>query len=121
MDKIEYRVVRSTDKSLGGNTWYTIQEVYYGDDGEPYAHTMDLGVAGESIPELRKQLQTMLWCLDKEAVDEVHPETEKLSEDGHGNPVYIYESPDGGETIYRREAGTRTRDNLKTMTDRKTL
>ena len=26
-------------------------------------------------------------------------------EDGHGNKVYIYESPDGGATIYRREFG----------------
>jgi len=107
----EYRIVRSKkyypsdDNSVAGyDERYSIQEVYYDDDGKPMAQTVDLTVSGDTIPELRKQLQTMMWCLDKDIVDEVYPETEKIGKDGHGNNLYIYESPDGGETIYRREA-----------------
>jgi predicted transcriptional regulator len=32
---------------------------------------MDLQIEGDNISSLRKQLQSMLWCLDKEIVDEI--------------------------------------------------
>jgi hypothetical protein len=40
--------------------------------------------------------------------------------DGHGNDLYIYESPDGGETIFRRKAGEVMRENLKNLRTGKT-
>ena len=36
---------------------------------------------------------------------EMNPEATHTSWDDIGEPTYIYESPDGGKTIYRREAG----------------
>ena len=68
----DYRVVRQTKD---GDEWLSIQEVYYDDEtGKPMAHTMDLEVVGDNISGLRKQLQSMLWCLDKEIVDEIESE-----------------------------------------------
>ena len=80
-DKVwDYRVVRQTKD---GDEWLSIQEVYYDDETEkPMAHTMDLEITGDNIADIRKQLQSMLWCLDKEIVDEIESEvTEKTIED----------------------------------------
>ena len=79
-DTWDYRIVRQTKD---GEKWLAIQEVYYDDEtGEPMAHTIDLEVVGDNIAGIRKQLQSMLWCLDKEIVDEIESEvTEKTIED----------------------------------------
>ena len=75
----DYRVVRQTK---GGDEWLSVQEVYYGNDETPMAHTTDLEIIGDNISGLRKQLQSMLWCLEKEIVDEIESEvTEKTVED----------------------------------------
>jgi len=127
-DTWDYRVVRQiTEKGItsagNGDSRLSVQEVYYDDEtGEPMAHSIDLQLEGDNIADLRTTLQRMLWCLDKDVVDEIHSETEKIGEDGHGNDLYIYESPDGGETIYRREAGKRIEENLNMLrTGEKTL
>ena len=66
----DYRVVRQTTED--GAEWLSVQEVYYDDEtGEPMAHTMDLQVDGDTIAGMRTQIQRMLWCLDKEVVDEI--------------------------------------------------
>ena len=68
-DTWDYRIVRQTKD---GDKWLAVQEVYYDDEtGEPMAHTVDLEVVGDNISGLRKQLQSMLWCLDKEIIDEI--------------------------------------------------
>jgi hypothetical protein len=80
-DKVwDYRIVRQTKD---GDKWLAVQEVYYDDEtGEPMAHTMDLEVVGDNISSLRKQLQSMLWCLDKEIVDEIESDvSNKTMED----------------------------------------
>ena len=75
----DYRVVRKTSKD-GSNEWLSVQEVYYDDEtGEPMAHTIDLEVVGDNIAGIRKQLQSMLWCLDKEIVDEIESEVSEQS------------------------------------------
>ena len=74
-DTWDYRVVRQTKD---GDEWLSVQEVYYDDEtGKPMAHTMDLEVVGGSIADLRKTLQRMLWCLDKEIVDEIESDVAK--------------------------------------------
>ena len=75
-DKWDYRVVRKiTEKgitSAGDGEWLSVQEVYYDDETkEPMAHSIDLQVDGYNIRDIRKTLQSMLWCLDKEIVDEI--------------------------------------------------
>ena len=41
------------------------------------AHTIDLQVESDNIADLRKTLQSMLWCLDKEIVDEIESDVAK--------------------------------------------
>ena len=79
-DTWDYRIVRQTKDD---DKWLSIQEVYYDDEtGEPMAHTIDLEVVGDNISSLRKQLQSMLWCLDKDIVDEIESDvSNKTMED----------------------------------------
>ena len=72
----DYRVVRKESED-GLDEWYSIQEVYYDEDATPMAQTLDLQVDGDNIRDLRKQLQSMLWCLDKEIVDEIESDVAK--------------------------------------------
>jgi hypothetical protein len=66
----DYRVVRQTTED--GAEWLSVQEVYYDDETEkPMAHTMDLQIEGDTLAGMRTQIQRMLWCLDKEIVDEI--------------------------------------------------
>ena len=74
----DYRVVRQTTED--GDEWYSVQEIYYDDEtGEPMAHTMDLGIEGDTIAGMRTQIQRMLWCLDKEIVDEIESDVAEQS------------------------------------------
>ena len=74
----DYRVVRQTTED--GVEWLSVQEVYYDDEtNEPMAHTMDLQLEADSVTELRKQIQRMLWCLDKEIVDEIESDVAEQS------------------------------------------
>ena len=127
-DKVwEYRVVRGKQYNLPDDNsvtsysdCYSIQEVYF-DGDEPYAQTIDLQVGGKTLPEMRTQLQKMIWALDKEIIDEITPNEitieqrvleleeenselrDKLSEldgelvgtDGRGNDIYESSSGDG--------------------------
>ena len=110
--KIEYRVVRQTQD---GEEWLSIQEVYF-DGDKMYAHTIDLEVTGESVTDLRKQLQSMLWAIDKDILDQM-PDLddgmEMVDVETTENITYIYESPDGGKTLYRREAGKDNREKIE--------
>ena len=66
--KIEYRVVR---QSKDGDEWLSMQEVYFDGEDKAYAHTVDLDVTGDSLSEIRKKLQSMLWAIDKDIVEEI--------------------------------------------------
>ena len=76
--KIEYRLVRtkkyhpSDDNSVAGyDEQLSVQEVYLDGDGKPYAHTVDLDISGDTISEIRKNLQSMIWALDKDVIEEI--------------------------------------------------
>ena len=65
---VEYRVVR---QSKDGDEWLSIQEVYFDGEDKAYAHTVDLDVTGDNLGEIRKKLQSMLWAIDKDIVEEI--------------------------------------------------
>ena len=67
--KIEYRVVR---QNKDGDEWLSMQEVYFDGEDKAYAHTTDLEVIGDNLSEIRKKLQSMLWAIDKDVVEEIH-------------------------------------------------
>ena len=114
MDEWQYRVVKSKEGT------FSIQEVYFDEDGKPYAHTIDLIVEGDTLGDLGPRLQDMMNSLKLPTVDEI----EVPLEDGgnnmgavtNENTTYIYESPDGGETIYRRRGSSSVREK-KEYTD----
>ena len=110
--KIEYRVVR---QSKDGDEWLSMQEVYFDGEDKAYAHTVDLDVTGDSLSEIRKKLQSMLWAIDKDIVDEIQNDVMEDDMDAtieEKEKTYIYESPDGGDTIYRRVFGETKREKL---------
>ena len=47
----EYRVVRRITEN--NSDWYSVEEVYFDDDGSPTALTIDLQVEGENIEEMK--------------------------------------------------------------------
>ena len=65
----EYRVVRKESEN-GSDEWYSVQEVYYDDDGTPMAQSIDLQVEGDTITEMRKRLEGMIKCLEEPVLDE---------------------------------------------------
>jgi len=66
--KVEYRVVR---QSKDGDEWLSMQEVYFDGEDKAYAHSVDLEVTGDNLGEIRKKLQSMLWAIDKDIVEEI--------------------------------------------------
>ena len=99
-EKWNYRVVKSGTDT---DTFFTIQEVYYGDgDGEKdYSHTLECTPGGVSTDEIKTQLQRMLKSLDKPILDEIPEagggEVGDVSDAG----VLYYESTDGGMTLQK--------------------
>ena len=65
----DYRVVRRESEGDTGE-WYSVQEVYYDEDGTPMAQTMDLMVEQDTITGMRTQLESMLKALDEPVLDE---------------------------------------------------
>ena len=128
----DYRVVRQTTED--GDEWLSIQEIYYDDETkEPMAHTMDLQIEGDTLAGMRTQIQRMLWCLDKEIVDEIESDVSdktmedrvlslelenaemrdrltelgdkmsKLGVDGHGNEIHESINLDGDGVVVKKE------------------
>jgi hypothetical protein len=65
----DYRVVRRESESKT-EEWYSVQEVYYDEDGTPMAQTMDLMVEQDTVTGMRTQLESMLRALDNPVLDE---------------------------------------------------
>ena len=68
MKKWNYRVMRHTDAV--GRTHYAIHEAYYNDVGEVTAWTDEPSAPfGETIEELREELERMLRALDYPVIE----------------------------------------------------
>ena len=65
----DYRVVRRESED-GSDEWYSVQEIYYDEDGTPMAQTLDLMVEQDTITGMRTQLESMLRALDNPVLDE---------------------------------------------------
>ena len=66
----DYRVVRRESEDGEAGDWYSVQEIYYDEDGTPMAQTMDLMVEQDTIIGMRNQLEKMINCLDQPVLDE---------------------------------------------------
>ena len=65
----DYRVIRK-ESADSSDEWYSIQEVYYDEDGTPMAQTLDLQVEQDTIAGMRTQLESMLKALDEPVLEE---------------------------------------------------
>ena len=124
----DYRVVRQTTED--GDEWYSVQEIYYDDEtGEPMAHTMDLGIEGDTIAGMRTQLERMLKSLDESVVDESDivkspyhlsngmPISEKDGTDYHTGPDGHYEKSMEERVLGLEMENAEMRDRLKELGD----
>jgi hypothetical protein len=121
-DTWDYRIVRSNKEDGTPADWYSIQEIYYDEEtGKPMAQSIDLQVEGENKEEIKKQLQDMLIALDKDTISEIKQNESDINKvtpqnleivpnTDNGN---IFESPDGGNTVYRRNFGETERELVK--------
>ena len=99
--KVEYRVVR---QSKDGDEWLSMQEVYFDGEDKAYAHSVDLEITGDSLGEIRKKLQSMLWSIDKDVVNEIQ------------NDVMHHDMSDTDEYPYNIEFGDgRTTEEMDKM------
>ena len=117
-DTWDYRVVLQTREN--GDEWYSVQEVYYDDEtGEPMAQTIDLQIESDTITGIRTQLEKMINGIDQPAIDEIQDASipfptsdDDIEGTWNEGQKYIYESPDGGKTIYRRKFNEDEREKL---------
>ena len=94
MAKWNYRVIKSGQDT---ETYFTIQEVHYEEeDSKEYSHTIDCTPGGNSVDEIKTQLERMLKCLEKPTLDEI-PKNE--GEEINPDETLYYESHDGGKTL----------------------
>jgi len=95
-EKWNYRVIKSGTDT---DTFFTVQEVYYGDgDAEKdYSHTLECTPGGQSVDEIKTQLGRMLKSLDKPVLDEIP--VDEAEDTGELPEVVYYESVDGGRTL----------------------
>jgi len=64
-----YRVLN--EKQPDGSDWLTLREVYYNDQGEIYAYTLEpIAVCSESLIGLKQVLEWMKGALEKEILVE---------------------------------------------------
>ncbi len=89
-----------------------MQEVYFDGEDKAYAHTTDLQVDGDSIADIRKTLQRMLWCLDKEVVDEIHND---VMEDNMEDRVLSLEIENAEMRVRLTELGDIVKDTPNNM------
>ena len=66
----EYRVVEriTSHPQIGEVVWHEIIEVYYDDDGKLDATSDKICPAGDTVEDLREDLELMLEALDKPVV-----------------------------------------------------
>tara|TARA_Y100000593_G_C4099886_1_gene232721 strand:- start:135 stop:437 length:303 start_codon:yes stop_codon:yes gene_type:complete len=88
----EYRVVRRRNSE--GENFYSVQEVYFDDDDNQLAQSTDLQVEGETLPQMRKQLQRMIWALDKEVVEEMEDKSDEVFEQSKTKVIGTIEVPE---------------------------
>ena len=74
--KWNYRIIkRKTEgfEEFDGEDFYTIEEVFYDEKGNPSMHTTDLGIGATSLEELKRQVEMVYKALNDTVVEEIVP------------------------------------------------
>jgi len=72
--KWNYRVIkRTTDafESVPAEDYYSIEEVFYNEDGSPMMHTSDLGLTAPTLESLKELLERLTNAMKDGVVDEI--------------------------------------------------
>ena len=75
--KWNYRIIKRKPEGFAefdGADYYTIEEVFYDEKGNPSMHTTDLGIGATSLQELKQQVEMVHKALTDEVVEEIVPE-----------------------------------------------
>ena len=100
----DYRIVRGVKEDGIDADWYSIQEVYYDDDGNPNAQTIDLQVEGEDNKEMKVQLEDMMSAIDKPILNEsdIVPSSLNFNSDGETERISVEEDSNNIDNIKQR-------------------
>jgi hypothetical protein len=91
MSHWNHRVLKQTLPD--GTEWYTVREVYYNDDGSIFAYTeRPVEIAGESLAELRQEIEWILACLDQEML--IEGEVEFVDDENELDDSAVFHSID---------------------------
>ena len=114
----DYRVIKreihypSDDNSVPETyEMYSIQEVYYDEDGKPAAHSIDLQVEQDTITGMRTQLEQMLKALDDDVLDEIELEEDHFYDEMNELEDMVEDTPND------MELGSKVRNWIKLGTD----
>ena len=115
----DYRVVRRELKDGSySDEWYSIQEVYYDDDGKPMAQTIDLEIEGDTITEIKTQLELMLKSLEEPVLNESDIVDKPTNDtDYHTGPDGHYEKSTEERVLDLETENTRMRERLTKLSD----
>lgn len=76
-----------------GTEWYTVREVFYNDDGTIFAYTeKPVEIAGESLAELRQEIEWILACLGQEML--IEDEVEFVGDENELEDSAVFHSID---------------------------
>ena len=68
-ENLEYRVIRRNTED--DSNWYSVEEVYFDDDGTPIALSIDLAVEGTKLDEMKTQLKDMMVAFELPILNEI--------------------------------------------------
>ena len=79
--KWNYRIIKRRTEAfedVEAQDYYSIEEVFYDDKGNPTMHTSDIGVGAPTLEELKELVGRLNTAIENDVVDEiiVDPEEE---------------------------------------------
>mgnify|MGYP003109809698 FL=1 len=77
--KWNYRIIKRRTEAfedVEAQDYYSIEEVFYDDKGNPTMHTSDIGVGAPSLEELKELVGRLNTAIENDVVDEIIPEEE---------------------------------------------
>mgnify|MGYP001279313289 FL=1 len=77
--KWNYRIIKRRTEAfedVEAQDYYSIEEVFYDDKGNPTMHTSDIGVGAPTLEELKELVGRLNTAIENDVVDEIIPEEE---------------------------------------------
>jgi len=77
--KWNYRIIKRRTEAfedVEAQDYYSIEEVFYDDKGNPTMHTSDIGVGAPTLEELKELVERLNTAVSNDVIDEIIPEEE---------------------------------------------